>query len=120
MDRRTEIAFQYAADVTKQIIAISTAILILTITFIKDILHPELVSCLRYLIVVAWFFYFLTIVFGVLALAALTGTLQPKTDTKKDPTIWERSIVFFTKLQIFSFLIATLSIVLIGVIGLFP
>lgn len=69
-------AFDFAADVTKQLITLSTAIITITITFSKDIISFSDTSAKDYLLW-AWMLYIATVVFGILTLMALTGSLQP-------------------------------------------
>jgi hypothetical protein len=73
-------AFDFAADVTKQLITLSTAIITITITFSKDIINFADNSAKNYLLL-AWILFIATVFFGIWTLMALTGTLQPM---KKD------------------------------------
>jgi hypothetical protein len=74
-------SFDFAADVCKQIITLSTAVTALTITFFKDFAQ-DAGGASRDLMAASWFCYFVSIVFGILTLMALTGSLgalqQPK------------------------------------------
>jgi hypothetical protein len=76
MDERQKKAFDFAADLTKQLITLSTGIVTITLLLSKDLIGP------RWLAVAAWTFYLLSTVFGLWALMALTGTLAP---LKKNP-----------------------------------
>ena len=69
-------AFDFAADVTKQLITLSTAIITITITFSKDIINFADNSAKNYLLW-AWILFIATVFFGIWTLMALTGTLQP-------------------------------------------
>jgi len=69
-------AFDFAADTTKQLITISTAIITLTVTFSKDILGSSNNSP-KTLLICTWAVFILSIICGVLTLMTLTGTLQP-------------------------------------------
>ena len=73
MVERTKQAFEFAADAAKQIITLSTAILALTITFLKDVLNSP--SARSSLLGAAWIFYLLAVLAGIWALLALTGSL---------------------------------------------
>jgi hypothetical protein len=67
------------ADLTKQLITLSTGIVTITLLFSKDIFGP------RQIAVWAWTFYLFSTVFGLWALMALTGTLLGKpTDAPAD------------------------------------
>lgn len=69
-------AFDFAADVTKQLITLSTAIITITITFSKDIVNFVDTSVKNYLLW-AWILFIATVFFGIWTLLALTGNLQP-------------------------------------------
>jgi hypothetical protein len=74
-------AFDFAADTTKQLITISTAIITLTVTFSKDILGSSINSP-KTLLICTWAVFILSIICGVLTLMTLTGTLQPLNNEK--------------------------------------
>ncbi|HUT31458.1 MAG TPA: hypothetical protein VMX13_16810 [Sedimentisphaerales bacterium] len=80
MNSQTEMAFQFAADLARQLITLSTGILALTITFTKG-LCGRVPSDKLWTLKAAWLAYLLTIVFGIFSLMALTGTLAPTTST---------------------------------------
>jgi hypothetical protein len=71
MNARQTKAFDFAADLTKQLITLSTGIVTLTLLLSKDFVGP------RPLAVAAWTAYLVSTVFGLWALMALTGTLAP-------------------------------------------
>ena len=71
MDEREKKAFDFAADLTKQLITLSTGIVTITLLFSKDFVGSRLLA------VGAWIFYLLSTIFGLWALTALTGTLAP-------------------------------------------
>jgi hypothetical protein len=116
MDERSRKAFDFASDLAKQLITLATGILALTITFAKDILLLEEGS--RWLVLVAWSFYLLSVVAGVWALAGLTGELQPKQDLGRGPSIRERNVTRPAQVQVVLFLVATLFIVIYGSLAL--
>jgi len=66
-----ELAFQFAKEVSTQLITLSSALIGLSVTFIKDF-QSESPGWLR----ASWLLYIASIVFGVLALLTLTGTLE--------------------------------------------
>jgi hypothetical protein len=76
MEENQKKAFDFAADTTKQLITIATAIITLTITFSKDIIGGADNGPKAWLIG-AWAVFILSIIFGVGTLMTLTGTLQP-------------------------------------------
>ncbi len=63
MEPRIEKAFAFAQETTKQLITLSTAVITLTITFLKDVVKAAPVGSAPYL-QAAWVFYLLSIVFG--------------------------------------------------------
>jgi hypothetical protein len=71
MNEREKKAFDFAADLTKQLITLSTGIVTITLLLSKDLVGPRVFALL------AWTFYLLSTVFGLWALMALTGTLAP-------------------------------------------
>lgn len=76
MEDNQKKAFDFAADTTKQLIGISTGIIALMVTFSKDIIGSSIASQ-KVLLAWTWAIFILSIVFGILTLMALTGTLQP-------------------------------------------
>ena len=74
LTKTQEKAFDFAQDLVKQIITLSSAIIALSITFLKDFVI-EAPSGARNLIAVSWVFFLLAVLSGVWSLMALTGTL---------------------------------------------
>jgi hypothetical protein len=75
-------SFDFAADTTKQLITLATAIIALSVTFAKDIVgvssdYPKV------LLAWTWSIFIASLFFGIFALMALTGSLQPISDEKK-------------------------------------
>ena len=105
MNDRQKKAFDFASDLTKQLITLSTGIVTVTLLFSKDLLGP------KWLAVAAWAFYLFSTVFGLWALMALTGTLAPANDaTLADDTdvVIGGNARLPSALQIFAFGIATI------------
>jgi hypothetical protein len=69
-NERNKKAFDFAADLAKQMVTLSTGIVTLTLLFSHDI-H----ALKRFWAVVAWCFYLLSTLCGLWTLMALTGTL---------------------------------------------
>ncbi len=78
MEESIKKAFDFASDSTKQLITLSTAILALTITFNKDVLHSVGPKA-PIILTAAWTVYLLSICFGIATLLALTGILDQQT-----------------------------------------
>lgn len=128
-------AFDFASETTKQLLTLSTGIIALTITFAKDILISVPFSA-KVFLMLAWIVYVFSLLFGLLTLMALTGELQPPppkevaaaADAEKDdkaangaepriPSIWAPSIKVASVLQILTFLLATVFVVVSGVLS---
>jgi uncharacterized membrane protein (DUF485 family) len=118
MEEHQKKAFDFAADLTKQLITLSTGIIALTVTFSKDIMGGVDQEN-RYLLLLSWIFFVLSLFFGLLTLMALTGNLDPipkrekqpngtVTETKPSPnlTITSSNITGTTKLQVLTFFVA--------------
>ena len=96
-----------AAEISKQLINLSTGILALHITFMKDALKsaskPQ-----RRLLLSSWGAYLLTIIFALWHLSALTGSLlQSKSATSVDV----ESATLPAYLQMIAFLVGTVLII---------
>jgi ketosteroid isomerase-like protein len=91
MEEQVKKAFDFAADSTKQLITLSTAILTLTITFGKDVLQ-KVDSGTKQNLTYSWVVYLLSIFFGILTLLALTGTLDPIKKKKKQAAAAEENV----------------------------
>lgn len=96
-------AFDFAANTTNQVIAISSAILALTVTFAGDHLTKGKTGSGLRVVKASWAVQLLSIVFGVLTLMAMTGQLA--SEKVKVPNVWEGNIVLFSSLQLSLFLI---------------
>ncbi|MBN2828564.1 MAG: hypothetical protein JXQ26_11265 [Tissierellales bacterium] len=115
MEENQKKAFDFAADLTKQLITLSTAIVTLTVTFSKDIIGG-IDDSIRYLLLLSWVAFIISIILGILTLMALTGNLDPIPKTKaKDNevtenkpilTITSKNVTGTSKLQVYTFLIA--------------
>ena len=74
MEDQLHIAFEFAADLSKQLITIATALLALSITFAKDLVKRLGERGQGYL-VASWLALLISVLFGVVHLATLTGSL---------------------------------------------
>jgi hypothetical protein len=98
-------AFDFAADVAKQFITLSTGILALTITFAKDIGGgPSQGAPL--LLGLSWVLYLVSILGGVWTLMALTGELEP-VGAAESPSIRRGNVIVPALIQIATFSGAT-------------
>jgi hypothetical protein len=106
MDEPSKKAFDFAADVTKQLITVASAIVTLSAVFSKD--TPLQARGPAYH---AWLAFLGSILLGFCALMCMTGELQPKTSKttglgNDKASIWRGNIVFFSITQILTFLFA--------------
>jgi hypothetical protein len=108
-DEKLKKAFDLLAEVSKQLITLSTGILALTITFAKDLIKPA--DAPVWLIKASWVLYVLSIVFGVLTLSTVAGNLEESYISDKPPTLYAKSIGFYHGTQMILFGIATALIV---------
>jgi hypothetical protein len=75
MDNKTQLAFEFARDTTKELIAFASAIIALTITFAKDFVGTVDPSVQAWALW-AWIALLASVFFGLWTLMALTGSLQ--------------------------------------------
>jgi hypothetical protein len=101
VDERLKKAFDFSADLTKQLITLATGIIALTITFNKDFLRDPR-SAPRSLAYWSWYCFIASVATGILTLACMTGNLDPK-DKTKELTIYAPNIVVFSILQFLTF-----------------
>lgn len=94
-------AFEFAADLVKHLITLSTGMIGLTITFSKDVVRsiPEgrPVRFLQY----SWVINGISVIFGAWTLMALTGTLGAEGST---PSISGPNVRFPAGMQVVTFL----------------
>ena len=110
--------FQFANELAKQLITLSTGILALSITFTKDIIKG-LPPRAGWLLKAAWVSYFFCIIFGIWTMMALTGTLMPAEPTPAGrPLSFGGNIRLPATLQIVAFVVATVFIVSYGAVSL--
>lgn len=117
MEENQKKAFDFAADLTKQLITLSTAIITLSVTFSKDIVGG-VDDSLVYLLIGTWAVYIVSIFLGLATLGALTGNLDPKPrkkigeegaeETVVTPTltITSDNVTSTSKGQIYTFILA--------------
>lgn len=106
----TKLAFEFASDLAKQLITLSTAILALSITFQKDIAGKKDLPSIR-LLGFGWIGYLLSILLGIWTLMALTGSLAP-VDASPPPTGIDSNARLPAGLQILAFTAATILLIL--------
>jgi len=117
MDDQCKAAFASASDTAKQLITLASGILVLEVTFAKNIMDAKLDQTTKYLLAGSWILFLLSVVAGVWSLLALTGSLgQGETLTSK--TIYGSNIRIPAFFQIILFLSGLALSVWFGVRGL--
>lgn len=94
-------SFEFASDLTKQLITLSTILIGLSITFFESFSG----SSHKWLLIVSWVLLFLTIPLGIMSLMALTGNMASITNDEdlKSNTIYKKNIRFLSGSQIVVF-----------------
>jgi hypothetical protein len=119
MNEQTKYAFSSASDTSKQLITLSTAVLALQLTFVKDIASCSFKMAV-WPLAASWVFLFISIIAGVVTLMALTGSTAQKSPPKAIE-IYCYNIKIPVLVQIFSFLLGILSFVIYAMKGMiFP
>ena len=106
-------AFDFASDTTKQLITLSTALIALSITFKGNFNQ----SGNEILLLICWISFFVSVLFGIGTLMALTGTLEKSTEkgeTKVELSIYGKNVKRPSGLQILFFL---LGLMFLGIYG---
>lgn len=110
LDPAIEKAFDFAQEATKQLIALATGVIALTITFLTDVLKTE--GSAGFL-QTAWVLYLVSIVFGVLTLLMLTGNLE-RPGEGRTPSIYRGNIAFCSGGQVLTFCLAVVFTLVFG------
>ena len=113
LDDRARLAFQFASDVAKQLITISTALIAFSVTFTKELLQK---GAPKQYLFIALATHLLSIVGGVWTLLALTGTLMPAGGyTQANAATFDSNIRIAAAFQIALFLMGCGALVVHGV-----
>ncbi len=118
MNEQRRTAFAFAQETTKQLIALSTGVIALTITFFQHF-ATNAGPLARLVMAISWVLYLLSIVFGLVALMALTGSLEPKEPSSGEPSIRGRNVTGPATAQIVLFLAGLAVTVVAGIFALF-
>ena len=103
MDDRARIEFEFAQEVSKQLLGLATGVTALTITF-ADTFIKRSGGDSSWLVHLAWLAFLVSIVFGVLTLGALTGVLGDRSGTTS-PSVNAKNILLMGQLQAVTFLL---------------
>jgi hypothetical protein len=111
MQENVKMAFEFARDLSNQLITLSVGVLAFTVTF-----HKEYVKSIRpsaaWLLVMAWVSHLLAILAGIASTMALTGTLLKEIDANHPIG---GNVRWFAGIQIILFVLGTLLIIIYGV-----
>jgi len=114
MEEQTKFAFEFARDTVRQFITLATGIIALTITFSKDFIGsvPE---DIRAFALISWVLFLVSILFGLWALMALTGTLGMKVEESTELSIRKRNVTIPAAFQIPSFFLGLVFVIVFGI-----
>lgn len=106
-----ELPFQLAKDVSVQVITVASALLTVSVAFMKDF-DAKAVGALK----LSWLFLVLSILGGVLALMAITGQVaQVAAQPMPKFTAFERSVRIYAGTQLISFFLAMTCLAVFGI-----
>jgi len=115
MDEQRRKAFDFASEATKQLIALATGVIALTITFADDLLVGVPAGATK-LLMGAWIVDLVSVACGVWTLLSLTGELEPKTQVAgQTPSIRDANVTVPSILQIVCFVLASAMVVAFGI-----
>lgn len=112
MDERTKAAFEGARDTAKQLTALATGVLALTVTFSKDFSRPNAEG--RELVHAAWYLLLVSAAAGIWVLMSVTGSLAKETSLTH-ASVYKPNIVAPAAIQVLTFAAGLLLAVLFGV-----
>lgn len=120
LQRRAELAYSYAQEVSKQLLTLSTAVFALTLTFDEKIAKSATEG--RAWIEFAWGCYLGSVLFGIIVLMTLAGHIaEPPTEEGEDgedvavDSIYTLGIRLASSSQILLFFIALIFTFVYGV-----
>lgn len=101
MKEEKKLSFDFARDATKQVITLSTTIIVFTATFSKNF-FGTLDGFGRILVIVSWLSFLFSVMLGLWTLYALTGALESQ-DKEEEVSIWGRQVTIPSLIQIICF-----------------
>jgi hypothetical protein len=113
----TQSFFNFASDLSKQLITVSTGIVGLSITFLKDV-HKKAPGANDWALKWSWLSYLTSVIFGFWTLMALTGALTRMVDRSSSVVEIDIRLQLPASLQIIAFIIATILLVKYGISAL--
>lgn len=114
MMERDKKAYELAAETVKQILALATAVLALTVTLQKEILpgHLRYTWCI---LLVSWICFLASIAFGIQTLRWLVTKMYGPDDVRM-PAIGDPDIARAAKWHVFSFLAGLIVLILFAMV----
>ncbi len=112
MDSTVRTVFEFARETTKQLITLSTGIIAIEITFLRDAVSA-LDNEVNLYVQLSWLSFLLCVMFGVWTLMALTGSLASM-DEKELTTIYGSNVRLPSMLQILAFICGLVLTVIFG------
>jgi hypothetical protein len=109
-------AFDLAAEVAKQLIALSSGIVAITVTFATD-LFAKAPNSPTWLLVSGWAVYTASAFFGVFTLCCLAGNLELTPDGEQC-SIYKYNVRLWQSLQILLFFMASVFMIVYASFGL--
>lgn len=107
MDEREKKSFDFAGDVTKQLITLSIGILTLCVAFTDKVFSSEAAHSYSWVIFTALILFTLSILCGILTLLKLTGIIAKNiSDNTSTAPIYDGCMRLFSSLQLITFLLA--------------
>jgi hypothetical protein len=116
MDDQRKKAFDFAQETSKQLITLATAIIGLTVTFGKDF-AGGVNGFARFLAIASWVLFLISILFGLITLMAMTGSLEPKVEAA--PSIRGSNVTVPAAIQVLLFFLALVAAVWFGIVAPF-
>jgi hypothetical protein len=110
LTERTRTAFAFAQEEAKQLITLATAVIALTITFLKDVSGTGPNGWL----IAGWCLYIVSIVAGVGTLMTLSGNLEKR----EFPSVYEKNTAVLAGAQVIAFVGGTMLVVVFGATAL--
>ena len=93
-------SFEFAKEVTTQLLTLATAVVSISVTFVKDV-SPSVTSAARGTLYTSWVLFLVSIVCGVWVLGAMTGTLAQSPPAQA--TVYSSNIRLPSLLQVMAF-----------------
>jgi hypothetical protein len=114
-DERIKNGFEHAANVVKQVLTLSTAIVTITAAAARFVFDGA-PDCASKWLIMSWGVFIVSIVFGVMGLMSLAGDMAPKAlnDESPNPSIYNKSTRFCVIAQLVFFLFGLLFVIVYG------